>query len=117
MAVAFFSNYVYESDNTVSYRLRLSDTAFAAHPSPKPEPGPTDTGVSANVSGNRNVAGMHVRGLRLSRTTGTGAARKTFSTFLPIANPTAYNATSVGDSITIGGVAYTVASKVPEQAR
>lgn len=115
--MAFLSDYIYVADNAVTYALRLSDAGAAAHPGGAPARGANDTGVSANVSGNRNVAGMHARGLRLRRYTGQGADRKAFGTFLPVATPEAWAAVAVGAAVSVNSKAYTVASKVPERPR
>jgi hypothetical protein len=71
---------------------------------------------SVEVGGNRNRIGLHARGVRLKRATGTGAAKKSFFTFLPIFLIADWNALSEGDAISVGGTAYTVSSKVPEKA-
>lgn len=115
--MAFLTDYIYDSDNGISYALRMSDATAAAHPGGAPTRGANDTGVSCNVSGNRNIAGMHARGLRLKRFTGTGVNRKSFSTFMPVATAAAWAGVATGSTVTIGTLAYTVSSKVPERPR
>jgi hypothetical protein len=117
-----YQNYVYETEsNSLTCKIRLADTTAAAHPAPAPVllAGAVVNmgGVSADVSGSRNVNGIHARGLRLKRQTGTGAARKSFFTFLPITTQAAYSLITVGQAITVNGVSWTVSAKVPERSR
>lgn len=117
MAGADFNKYVYTADSTVKHPIRMSADAAAAQTTAAATTGATSS-ISARVGGSRRALGLHARGLRLQRTTGTGVNAKSFFTFLPILLPADYNASTAnpGSAFTVGGVAYTVSSKTPERS-
>lgn len=106
----------YSTDAGTVVRIRISDQSlsFAANTEPA---GAIDDGnifAFAQNPGSRRKKQLNARGLRLQRFTGTGAARKRFTTFLPILQKSVLDAQTIGDEIVLGSVSYTIADKVQE---
>lgn len=109
-----FGNYVYESDNGVSFQIRLdTDQATVAGA----VAGASDIPAHVRVSSTRRQFGVQPRHIIAKRLVGTAPNQLTRSTRLPICTPTAYSGINVGSSVTINGTAYTVGAKVPEITR
>jgi hypothetical protein len=115
MAVVY-DTYTYTADGGVTHPIRLSTNGALAQPTVASQSAPTSS-ISAEGGGSRRRLGLHPRGVRLKRTTGTGVARKTFSTFLPILLVADYNTLTKGAPLTVNGVAYTVSDKIGEKVR
>jgi len=106
----------YESDAGTIHPLRLDSTRVsAAGTAPT---GAQDSDVSAKVSKSTREAGLKPRGVRLVRTIGTAPNQFKRYTFLPVLTQTALDGAgfNVGATITIDGVAWTVARRLPEDA-
>lgn len=106
----------YSTDAGTVVRIRVSDQtlSYAANTEPA---GAIDDGniyAFAQNPGSRRKKQLNARGLRLQRFTGTGAARKRFTTFLPVLQKSVLDARTVGEEIVLGSVTYTVADKVQE---
>lgn len=107
-----FVNLKYQTASGLIVLARMS-TEEAAVAGTEPT-GDTDLDVTAYVSGSRRRHGVHTRGVTLTRTVGTAPDTFNKRTFLAQLTQTAQDALSVGDSVTIGGTAWTVSAKVPE---
>jgi hypothetical protein len=95
------------------YKIRISNNARAAQPTADTGKDPTRAGT-ALVGGSRKRRGVHARGFRLVRKTGTSPNIVSFYTFLPILLPADYDAKNDGETITVNGVDWTIESHVAE---
>lgn len=114
--MASFQTSKYETDAGTVVRIRISDAALGVL-SNTPPAGAVDDGniyAYAQNPGSKRKKQLNARGVRLQRFTGTGAARKRFTTFVPILTETAFDGVTVGATVTLNGVEYTVADKVNE---
>lgn len=107
-------NYVYESDSGVSFQIKL-DTEQATEAGGVV--GASDVPAHVRVSSSRRDYGVQPRFITAKRLVGQAPNQKTLSTKLAICTPAAFNGIAVGSAIQIGGVAYVVASKSPENNR
>lgn len=71
----------------------------------------------AVVSKGRRGFGIFPRFIIAERTVGTAPNDKTLRTRVPICTLAAFDALSLGDAVTINGISYAVAAKVPELTR
>lgn len=78
---------------------------------------PADAALTVYSSGSRKRHGIHARGLICTRLVGTAPNQFTKRTFVTMLTQAAYDAASVGSTLTIGGTAWTVRAKEPERAR
>lgn len=108
-----FIDMAYESDLGFTCKIRVSSAESAVMTA---SGSPIDAGFHCLNSGSRRTFGLHPRGARLSRTTGVGDDAKIRSTFLAYPTVAAYEAVALESSIVIGGIDWTVKSKVPETA-
>lgn len=108
------ADYVYESDSGVSFQIRLDTDQATIAGGVK---GASDVPAHVRVSSSRRDFGIQPRFITAKRLVGTAPAQKTLSTKLAICTPAAFAALNVGGAVTINGVAYTIGSKSPENAR
>lgn len=106
----------YTADNGDIYKIRIANKSRGAQSTADPGNDPNTPG-RAMVGGSRRKAGLHARGVRLVRRTGTAPNLTTFYTFLPLLLQTDYAALAVGAKILINGVQWIVESHVPEVFR
>lgn len=106
----------YQTDAGTIGRIRISDQSLSFAANVEPAGAIDDENIFAFASnpGSRKKKQLNARGLRLQRFTGTGAARKRFTTFLPILTQSVLDAQTIGDEIVLGSVSYTIADKVAE---
>jgi len=112
---ADYESYVYTSDEGSKHPIRLSTDAALAQTTTPTTTGATSS-ISARVGGSRRALGLIARGVRLKRSTGTGVARKSFFTFLPVLLPADFAGPEFikGAAVTVNGVAYTVSKQLSE---
>lgn len=108
-----FVNRGYESDAGFVCLIRQSDAEAAASGG---SGGTADAPFHCYSSGKRSRFGIHARGVRLSRTVGTAPNQFTKSSFLAYPTKAAWEAASVGGTVTIGSVAWTITGKLAEAA-
>lgn len=114
--MATFSTSKYETNAGTIVRIRISDAAKAVLSNAEPAGAIDDGNIYAYAQnpGSKRKKQLNARGVRLQRFTGTGAARKRYTTFLPILTKTVWDGITVGADVTLNTVAYTVADKVDE---
>lgn len=113
---ADFDFYPYVSNDGETRKLKLAVTGALAQTTTASAGGTYTVDGSAIAGGSRRALGVHARGFRLKRSTGTGVNQKSFFTFLPVLLPADWTNAAVGDAVTVGAVAYTISRKVPEVA-
>lgn len=104
----------YEADDGTIHPITMTpDFAAAAGTSPA---GAVNSDIKVKISKGNQEYGIRPRGVTLSRVAGTAPDTFTKTTFLPVLTPTAYDsaAFATNASVTVGGVAWTVVSKRPE---
>lgn len=104
----------YESDDGEIHAIRLT-SAYLAAAGTAPSGGVTSD-IIAKVSKSNREFGIRPRGVRLKRTIGTAPNQFQKYSFLAVLTPTAYDSAAFAKDaeITIDGIEWTVASKVPE---
>ncbi|AXH78949.1 MAG: hypothetical protein [Circular genetic element sp.] len=114
--MANFVDKKYESDNLGAViQVRMSDAEGAAYTG---EPAAArDSSLHAFNGGSKRKFGVHARGLKLKRTTGTAPDLRVRYSFIPVGTVTAYDAATIDSTVTIGGVAWTVDEKIPETVK
>lgn len=108
------SDYIYESDAGVSFQIRLDDTQQGLAGGVA---GASEIDAHVRVSSSRREFGVQPRFATLKRLASADPNSKTLTTKLAFCTVAAYNAVAVNSSVTVNGVAYTVASKTPEIRR
>lgn len=106
----------YQTDAGTVVFIRASDATITAVGNTAISATVDDVNIYAYAQnpGSKRKKQLNARGLRLQRFTGTGAARKRFTTFMPVFSPTAF-AAYVGDAdLTVNSVVYTIADKINE---
>lgn len=109
-----FTNSKYESDDGVIHPIRMdSDRIAAAGTAPT---GAITSNAYAKISKTNREFGIRPRGVRLVRTLGTAPLTFKRYTFLPVLTATAWDGDGFdpGATVTVDGVAWTVAGRVPE---
>lgn len=104
----------YEADSgDIHPIIMTADYAAAAGTAPA---GAVTSDIKAKISKGNQEYGIRPRGVVLSRVIGTAPDTFTRSTFLAVLTPTAYNSATFANNaeVTIGGVAWTVTGKRPE---
>lgn len=106
----------YQTDAGTVVRMRISDQSLSYAANTEAAGAVDDANIFAYAQnpGSKRKKQLNARGLRLQRFTGTGAARKRFTTFLPILTKTVFDARTAGEEIVLGSVTYTVADKINE---
>lgn len=104
----------YEADNEEIHPIRLNSARVAA--AGTPPTGAQTSDAYVKISKSNRQFGIRPRGLRLTRTVGTAPDTFKKYTFLPILTQAAFaaNTSSVGATVTIGTVSWTVAAKLGE---
>lgn len=111
-----FTTTGYTANNGDVYKIRIENQSSSAQPTADNGTATTRTG-RALVGGSRRRAGLHARGLRLVRTTGSPPNVVSYRTFFPVLLPSDWQNTADNATITINGVQWTVESHVPEVIR
>lgn len=95
--------------STLKIRLRAAEGAVYT-------PGAAEADFDLHVygSGSRRRFGVHPRGVNLTRLAGTAPDQVVKRTFLAFGTQAALDAVALNSTIAVGGVNWTVASKVPE---
>lgn len=106
----------YKADDGDYYRIRMSNANRGAQTTADVGNQPSAPG-RALVGGSRRKSGLHARGVRLVRKTGSAPNLVSFHTFLPILLQGDYAALQVGATILINGISWLVESHVPETFR
>lgn len=104
----------YEADLGSIHSISLTpDYAAAAG---TPPTGDVNNDIKPKVSKTNREFGLRPRGVSLSRTLGTAPDTFKKYAFLPVLTSTDFNGTSYapGATVTIGGTAWTVVTRVPE---
>lgn len=104
----------YESDLGTIHRILLTpDFAAAAGAAPA---GDITSNIRPKVSKSNGEFGLRPRGVRVSRTLGTDPDTFKKYAFLPVLSATVFAGTTFnsGAEVTIGGITYTVVSRVSE---
>lgn len=106
--MAVFTDTLYEADGGEIHKIRLSPESAAE--AGTPPMGPATSDITAKVTKANAEFGIRPRNVRLSRTVGTGATAFREYKTLPVLTPTAFAlpAFSIGATITIGGVTWTI---------
>jgi hypothetical protein len=110
-------NYITDAGTIV--RIRVSDETVGATGNTAAAGTPDDPSIFAYASnpGSKRKKQLNARGLRLQRFTGTGAARKRFTTFLPFFTKAAFDDIAIGQEYTLKTVAWVTYDKVNECPR
>lgn len=106
-----FQDRAYDTDQGFTAIVRQSTAEATASGAAG---GDIDASFHVYSSGSRRRFGIHARGARLSRVVGTAPNQFTKTSFLAYPTVAAYDAANVGETVTIGGTTWTIASKVPE---
>lgn len=114
--MANFVDKKYESDSlSAVIQVRMSDAEAAAYTG---EPSAArDSSLHAFNGGSKRKFGVHARGLKLKRTTGTAPDVRVRYSFIPVGTVAVYDSTEIDATVTIGGVAWTVDAKIPETVK
>ncbi len=114
--MASFQTSKYETDAGTVVRIRISDASLGVLGNTPPAGAIDDPNIYAYAQnpGSKKKKQLNARGARLQRFTGTGAARKRYTTFVPILTEAAFDAITVGSEVTLNSLTYTVADKVNE---
>jgi hypothetical protein len=114
--MANFVDKKYESDQlglVIQVRMGSDEAAvYGAEPT-----GTKDSNLHAFNGGSRRKFGVHSRGFKLKRSTGTAPNLINHFAFLPSPTTTAFTAQALDATITIGGVDWKVDSKLPETVK
>lgn len=114
--MASFSNKIYVTDAGVVVQIRVSDQTVAV-PGNTAATGPIDDQrirAYASNPGSKRKKQLNARGLNLQRFTGTGAARKRFTTFVPFFTAAALALISPSQEVTLGTTVWTAYDKTAE---
>ncbi len=103
--------YTYVSDDGDNKPIRLAAATATAGSFSQ---GATDDADFVKVSKGNREFGQRPRGLTLSRNLGSDDEPNLRYKFLPMATQAAFNAASIGSTITVGGVSWTVIGKRAE---
>lgn len=102
----------YEANGGSIHKIRLTaKTVTIAGAAPT---GEVDSDIPAKVSKSNGEFGIRPRGIRITRTVGTGAAAFRQYAFVPVLTASVWDGFSVNDSVTYDGSAWTIATKVNE---
>lgn len=106
----------YQTNAGTIVRIRTSDATIAVAGNTAVTGTPDDANIFAYAQnpGSKRKKQLNARGLKLQRFTGTGDARKRYTTFVPFFSQTALDAITIGTAITLRTVAWTVFDKVSE---
>lgn len=107
-----FQDRKYETESGLIIQIRQSDEEVAA--SGAAASGDLDARFHCYSSGSRRRFGIHARGLRLERTTGTGDDAKTRYSFLAFPTKSALDTAAANETISVGGITWTIGAVVPE---
>lgn len=112
-----FKNYKYEGDDVQIYIIRMSDSVKAAVSTNAEPAGDITSPFHVQASGSRKQFGIIPRSVTLTRTFGTAPDTGTKTRKIPILTGDVHEsaALSPGSTVTISGVAWTVASRQPEE--
>lgn len=114
--MANFVDKKYESDLLgIVIQVRMGDgeaAVYAGEPTAA-----KDASLHAFNGGSKRKFGVHARGFKLVRTTGTAPNLIKHYTFIPCGSVTAYASQALDATVTIGGLAYTVEEKIPETVK
>jgi hypothetical protein len=97
--------------STIYVRLRAAEGAVYTSGAAT-----ADFTLHAFNGASRRRFGIHCRGVRLSRLTGTAPEQTLKRSFLPVGTEAALDSIALESTITIGGIAWTVKGKVPESS-
>lgn len=106
-----FADTAYESDAGFVCKIRMSAFELAATTA---SASAIDAGFHCLNSGSRRRFGVHPRGVVLTRAVGAAPNEFNKSTFLAYPTVAGFNAIADGAKVTIDGVEWTVARKLPE---
>lgn len=95
--------------STIKVRLRSAEGAVYS-----PGAATADFALHAFNGGSRRKFGIHARGARLTRMAGAAPEQVIKTTFLPYGTEAALDALAIDSVVSIGGVDWKVASKLPE---
>ncbi len=114
--MASFSLVSYTTDAGTIGRIRLSTVSqtFAGQGSLVATIDDPNLFAFASNPGSRRKKQLNARGVSLTRSTGTGDARKVFRTFVPITTKAALDALVVGTAVTSPAGGWSIASKIQE---
>lgn len=114
--MARFLKTKYESDAGGVYNIRVSANTAGLTENTPPAGIVTDSHVDVSVGkhGQKRKSGIHARGVILERFTGTGDARKRYTTFLPVLDPTSMPLFTVGFEVVLGATIWNVSGDVAE---
>lgn len=105
----------YESSElalVIQAKMSVEELAVAG-----PPPGADqDASLTCYGSGSRRRHGIHARGVVCTRQSGTAPDIVTRRRFVTILTQSALNALSIGGTLSIDGIDWTIRSKVPEVA-
>lgn len=109
-----FTTTKYESDDGIIHPIRIAtDRVAAAGTAPT---GAVSSNAYAKISKTNREFGIRPRGVRLVRTLGTAPLTFKRYSFVPVLTAEAFDtdAFDPGAQVTVDGVAWTVAGRVPE---
>lgn len=111
-----FETVKYQTDAGTIVRIRVSSATIAAVGNTAITAAVDDGNIFAFAQnpGSKRKKQLNARGLRLERFTGTGAARKRFTTFMPVFSPTAFGSYVIQAELTVDSVLYNIADKINE---
>lgn len=114
--MANFVDKKYESDKlglVIEVRMGTGEAAvYGVEPT-----GARDSALHAFNGASRRRFGVHARGYKLKRTTGTAPNLRNFFSFIPSPTVTAFDAAALDSTITVDGVAWTLAEKISETVK
>lgn len=116
MAATDYKNYTYFRDNDTTHPVRLDVASGAAQPTTA-NLDEFESDISALVSANRNLLGLHARFVNLTRNVATGNNAGNKYTKLVILTPSDFAGLSKGATVTISGTAWKITGKSPEFAK
>lgn len=106
----------YATDAGTIVRIRMSPDSAAVAGNTEPAGAVNDSNIFAFASnpGSRRKKALNARGIVLGREVGTAPNEFTRRTFVPISTVAGLAGIAVNTAVTVGGVAYTVRSKINE---
>lgn len=106
----------YQTDKGTIARIRIGTSASTQAKNTAPAGAVTDKAIFAFARnpGSRRKKELNARGLILGRTVGTAPDTFVRRTFMPVLTPAALAAYTIGETVTINTVAYTVRDFINE---